>query len=484
MKAFNLISLLVGMVAMLSAGTLYSFPVYAPAFSVLGMSQGVVNLIAAFGVLGFSLGFPLSLLLERSGPCLMMIGAAGCFLLGYLVLYYIVSGGLPPSIAGALLSYMVVGIGTRGAYLADLASNLRNWALPLRGRVVAIMVCTLGLSSAIFTGIYVGALSSSPVSFVLLLLCTTSSLALVGGLCVSEEVLSVTPHHHAYISLLRPRHPNAVELENVAAVSVWAWRVMIKDVRFWCLCVAHFFGTGAGQLYINVLGSWYASLGGAPGGQSTAVIVLSVCNALGRLYIGLLSDLTLHRIKRSVWILPSLAFLALSMALSIAASSTSWIVGISALIGLGYGGNAAFLATITADSWGCEYFGRNWGLVDTFNGLGYLVLGQISASLYNQHVAVGSVFCIGTECYTFTWVMCLVSVGVATVATILLIVKSPAPSCEPVSERKRNGLLFFHFFGHAGLHELHLKHKADKGHNSFTSPEAQALAWKASEVLL
>jgi hypothetical protein len=51
---------------MIAGGTLYSFSAYGPAFSALGMEQGLVNLVAAFGVLGYSLsGLPLSVLHEK-----------------------------------------------------------------------------------------------------------------------------------------------------------------------------------------------------------------------------------------------------------------------------------------------------------------------------------------------------------------------------------------------------------------------------------
>jgi MFS family permease len=182
-------------------------------------------------------------------------------------------------------------------------------------------------------------------------------------------------------------------------------------------------------VFINVLGSWHLSkfvicvfllfdkwsvcyppaLGGASGAQATAVIVLSCCNALGRLSTGLCSDVTLHRVKRQYWILPNLVLLlvAFAICLGVRTSNPDAVIGVSVLIGLGYGGLASFLATVTADTFGSEFFGRNWSILDAFNGIGYLVLGQIAGAIYGAR-ALESGLCVGIECYQYVWVMLLV----------------------------------------------------------------------------
>jgi hypothetical protein len=125
LRGFDLVSLVAGAVTMIAAGTLYSFSIYGPAFSALGASQGDVNLIAALGVLGFSLiGFPIALLHEVSGPLITCLLAAVCFTMGYLFLYLMVGQFLPYNFGGALLSYFLVGIGTRAFYVSDLTSKL------------------------------------------------------------------------------------------------------------------------------------------------------------------------------------------------------------------------------------------------------------------------------------------------------------------------------------------------------------------------
>ncbi len=484
LKTYDVISLVAGAVSMIASGTLYSFSVYAPAFSALGASQSDVNLIAALGVLGYSLiGFPMSLLHEITGPMIMAILAAVCFALGYTFLYLIISKTVAYSLVGAVLSYFLVGVGTRSYYVADLTSNLHNWPLEQRGRVVACMVMFLGLSSAILTGIYVGALDRIVSSFLLLLLGVTVTMSMVGAMLVSEVRHLVTPAYFAYIPILRHHHPQA-ELRPVE--HTWHWKSMFKDPRYWLLACIHFLGTGSGFVFVNVLGSWHLSLGGASGQQTTAVIVFSVANASGRIVIGLLSDLTLHKVKRPVWVLPCLGMIGLAMILALSAPlNPTWVIGVAVLAGFGFGGNASFLATISADAFGSEFFGRNWALIDMYNGFGFLMLGQIAGVIYGANVTPGTVYCSGTTCYLGVWIMCLVAVMIATLACVFLIMKTPAPTCISVRQRRKDtmtnlrGPTFFHFLGHEGLAALHVRHFKLRDRN--TQPGLDE-AWDGSKV--
>lgn len=45
-----------------------------------------------------------------------------------------------------------------------------------------------------------------------------------------------------------------------------------------------------GMLYINIIGSLYASLGAQTGDQNYSVLIISIMNAIGRLSAGLITD--------------------------------------------------------------------------------------------------------------------------------------------------------------------------------------------------
>jgi hypothetical protein len=138
------------------------------------------------------------------------------------------------NVGGACMAYLLVGIGTRASYVANLTSNLHNWKLELRGRVVALLVSFLGLSSAILTGIYAGALNRVVSSFVLLLLCVSSSLSVLGAFVISETPChNMTPIIYAFVPYLRHHHPQK-ELPPPTN-SHWEWKRMFKTASFWLI---------------------------------------------------------------------------------------------------------------------------------------------------------------------------------------------------------------------------------------------------------
>lgn len=67
---------------------------------------------------------------------------------------------------------------------------------------------------------------------------------------------------------------------------------VIKEVDFWLLFLVFAVGSGAGLMVINNIGSIRLTFGGTEGDvtQTSLVITLSVCNFVGRLLFGYLSD--------------------------------------------------------------------------------------------------------------------------------------------------------------------------------------------------
>lgn len=198
--------------------------------------------------------------------------------------------------------------------------------------------------------------------------------------------------------------------------------------------------------------------------------------------------------------------LALGMALAIAAPSPTWIIGISVCIGLGYGGSAGFLPTCAADAFGCQFFGRNWAIIDMFNrcsirwvgnfsfliddlhSLGYCCWALSSGAIYDSFKAPGSVFCTaGQICYRYTFVMLLCAVAVAICANIALILVWPAPECAPISMRRKtsisalHGFTFFHFLGHIGLNLVHRRHRQGE-RGGTVNKQSLPTDWDASNV--
>jgi OFA family oxalate/formate antiporter-like MFS transporter len=362
---WTVVSLIGGCVAMISAGTLYSFSVWGPALLTKGFTLSDVNIVAAVGQVGNALSsLPLSLLLERCGPFWGMLIGVFCLAFGYIMIWLQLVQLIPAQLVGVILAYFVVGVGSRATYCSDLNSNIQNWDLHQRGRVVGLNVTLLGLSSAIFTGIYAGALRGTygPPSSVLLFAICTGSTALVGAVTISVPRSFPTIHHQADAA---PDYAISKE----ALVEPWRPLKVIRTWNFWLLIVVHMFGSASGLIFINSVGSFYIALGGVQGEQTSAVIITSVGNAIGRIVTGLCSDLLLHKLPRAFWLQMNVVVMMVGFALCLAATTPAWVMGASIVMGFSYGGLVGLMPTVVSDLYGAKYFGRNFGIVDMSNPL-------------------------------------------------------------------------------------------------------------------
>ncbi len=193
---------------------------------------------------------------------------------------------------------------------------------------------------------------------------------------------------------------------------------MLFTIKFWLVFAMGFFGTSQGMLFLSVLlGSLHISHGGVLGGQSVAVVMGTLCSAIGRLSIGVLSDATLVWFKRIYWAFPMYGMMLVGMLMCMVVSSPEIIVAASCLIGLGYGGLAGgILPTLTADLFGTQHFAKNYSILQPAYPIGFLVWGQACGALYDLQVPRGESVCIGQNCHFSVLIlqMCLVAVSVGT----------------------------------------------------------------------
>lgn len=209
-----------------------------------------------------------------------------------------------------------------------------------------------------------------------------------------------------------------------------------------------FLGTASGLLYINTLSSIFLSRGGVSGKQSprghlillgeqnTAVLLLSVMNACGRLSLGIISDRYsfslfsisrfVHRVKRAVFALGAYAILMISYIVLITTDGNEAILPVALLVGFSYGGLYCLIPTMVADLFGVQSFAkyklvticiyvprRNWGTLNLCNAVGALIYGLIAGAIYESAKDVGATSCSGTKCYWPTYVMCMIGIAIA-----------------------------------------------------------------------
>ncbi|XP_074590498.1 protein NUCLEAR FUSION DEFECTIVE 4-like isoform X2 [Curcuma longa] len=153
-----------------AAGTGYTFPLYSHALkNAMGYNQQQLTLLGVANDTGENFGLIAGVLCNRLPPWFVLLVGAACCFLGFGTLWFAVSltvTGLP-----YWLLWIALCIATNSSAwfgTGVLVTNMRNFPLS-RGTVAGILKGYVGLSAAVYTGLYTGVLHSSSTKLLLFL---------------------------------------------------------------------------------------------------------------------------------------------------------------------------------------------------------------------------------------------------------------------------------------------------------------------------
>lgn len=147
--------------------------------------------------------------------------------------------------------------------------------------------------------------------------------------------------------------------------------------RGFMLWLAFLLGTVPALLVVAHAASIADAAGLSAAAVSAAVAVLGAGNLMGRAGGGWLSD----RIGRMPGLRTATAGLAVACVVLSLAVATVPVLLLMAFVGIGYGAQSALVPALTADLFGTEHFGANYGRVFTGWGVAGLVGPQLGAWL-------------------------------------------------------------------------------------------------------
>lgn len=256
----------------------------------------------------------------------------------------------------------LAGAGIGFAYVCPIASLIK-WFPEHKGLVSGVAVAGFGFGAYVFKDRTIGAVSyieSHGVQPFFLLH------ALVCFIAISFGAL-----------LLRnpPDTPAAADTEQSA------WQETLRRPAFYVLWLMFFSGALAGLMVIGILavfaGEQLVAVQNATGQAAVdlmkkgadAVGALAICNALGRVVWGYISD----RIGRTNALLIMFLFQTVTM-LMLAGMKTELTLALgAAAVGFNFGGNFALFPSLTADLFGARNLGINYGWVFTAYGVAGVV---------------------------------------------------------------------------------------------------------------
>lgn len=317
----------------------------------------------------------------------------------------------------------LAGVGIGFAYVCPIAA-LVKWFPNAKGLVVGIAVAGFGFGAYIFKDPNVGAagyIGSRGISEFFLV----HGVICLIGITASAMLLRNPPNAEA---------PKASGTSGGAGGGDSTWRNTLRQPSFYLLWLMYFSGAMAGLMVIGITKGFVqeqlidaAVKAGATLNDElkalcstkglTAVGVLSIFNAVGRIVWGLVSD----KLGRTASFVVMFLFQAVAMAMIGTVSTDTALYVIASIIGFNYGGIFALFPSATADLFGPKNVGANYGWLFTSYG----IAGVIGIAAGNvAKTTTGSYF----AAFILAAVLCVISAGLAVVLARMIARTQAVPA--------------------------------------------------------
>ncbi|KAJ8612957.1 hypothetical protein MRB53_037165 [Persea americana] len=501
-------------ISCLCAGSITAFSLYGHMFQErLRFTQYQVNIVSICAIIALYLPVPLlGYMSDRFGPRPASILSAVLFGVGYFIAAFAYKSGPPAEAGGSgwpvwvmALGFIFIGSGTAAMYIANVTTCAKNFGKGKhKGLALSAPIAAFGLGGMwqsqvgthlIYETLPDGSRGDVDVHRYFLFLAglligiglaDSFLLRIVGEEELIDEAIDTLERsglldgsefferrgRSGYGTLHDVRRPSQASLDLAAEETEQArkkaWllnaetKSFLLDKTVWWLAGGFFLVSGAGDSYINNVGTIIPTLSPAmqrsghevpSTSAATHVSIIAVTSTLSRVLFGLLSDLVApaaeaHQHRRgyatsvsssissldpmpatrqpfSISRMTLLLFSTLVMsggqvllasgAVQDHAASRFWIV--SSLIGAGYGAVFSLVPIVISVVYGVEGFGTHWGIVAVVPAVGAALWGVIYATVYENGTKGGTEagVCHGAQCYSITfwamaasaWVACL-----------------------------------------------------------------------------
>jgi OFA family oxalate/formate antiporter-like MFS transporter len=361
-----------GVLINLMLGVTYTWSVFAgPLAEKFGWSQTEVQLAFSVMLAAFALSMiPAGMLIDRYGP--KIVALAGGLL---LAIGFAATGLLATTPLSLYATYgLLAGAGVGLAYGTPISAGMK-WFERGKGLASGIIVFGFGFGSLLLAPVAKDLIVSQGVqqAFVMLGVVFAAVIGL-GALLLRNP----------------PEYRPAAQAGRFEAFGI------LKSRDFWLLWLMFALSSAAGLMVIGNLATFaklsFTSVFGmekdaAFSLAALAVGVLAVFNGAGRIFAGWLSD----RIGRPKAMLIFFGVQAFAVASIVAAGSLSaWaLLSVMCVVGLCFGANFSLFPSATADRFGTQKSGANYGLVFTAYGVGGIVGPQVMATMLDASASAG-----------------------------------------------------------------------------------------------
>lgn len=382
-------------------GAIYAWSVFVHPLEEFGFTRTQTQAIFSINLAIFSIAMIFAgKWQDKVGPRIVAITGSIIFSLGYILV-----GVLGPFIHDTKLLFTLIltsvgflsGIGMGIAYVCPLAAGIK-WFPDKRGLITGIAVAGFGGGAWLFAKIASSCISSLGV---------LPTFTILGTIFLIATTLS------SLILINPPKgwSPNGWSPKTQKIVSSqvdYTWQEMLKTSHFWLLWILFAFTATAGLMVIGHIKPFGIMSGVSPELAGTAVGILALFNATGRVVWGWISDLIGR--KKSLVLMTSLQGIMM-LVIAFVRIDAILLIMLAAWIGFNFGANFALFPSASADFFGTKNLGMNYGFLVTALGtaaiIGPMLGGYVFDTTGNYLYAFlsASILCLIAASLSLSWLL-------------------------------------------------------------------------------
>jgi len=476
-------SFFVGCLACFLAGLIYAFGTWSPALkSTFNYSQEQIGTLALARDIGLFVAMDAGLLTARCGPH-WTLGAASLMLVTSNLFIWVAfrSGEVPFFVM--IIAFWLFGHSLGWADNAGITTGVKNFPRQ-KGKAVGLMKALEGIAAAVTNTLFYSFFSghNETENYPLLQAVVGGAIGLVGTPIMlktnaladeSDSVLSgkfsiLTVWLLCYVIFcavignLKSYNVATlvVAVAGLLGISFLAWPIgsttgeeethevedqlapmsscreagrrdvsaleMLKMIDFYFLFFIYTIMCGTGLSFASNLGQIVTAVANDPNASSvSAVTMFSVCNSVGRVLLGFVSDVLRGRVNRP-WILCfSTIFGAFGM-ITLPIMGEPALMPVAAILGLANGGIYALQAVLTEELFGPKDLALKYSCSMVAGCLGSLCFNEFLAGRTYDAAArrQGREVCLGSDCFEVYFYANAVCAGLACCSIIMLALRS------------------------------------------------------------
>ena len=275
---------------------------------------------------------------DHKGPRVML--SVGTLLLGAGLMLV----GFSQTVPMAVLSFgLVGGTGVGINHMATTPAAVKWYPLEKKGMITGLVIASIAVASVVYTPIIRELLARYGLQKGFLLL---GSVVLLSSFILAQFVSNP------------PEEIERTEETDAPSCHDLHFNKMLRTSSFYKLFIMFAFASASGLMIIGHLTSIANLQAGWESGY-LLILLIAVCNALGRILGGALSD----RIGRLFLMRMVFISQAINLALFFSYRSIPALLLGVVIAGLNYGASSSAFPAITADYYGLKHFGANFGLL-------------------------------------------------------------------------------------------------------------------------